>query len=511
MSSIYETFSTSVSFIHLNIQSLVPKLDLIYAEYDHFNIMSFTETWLKGDNSDDSIELLNFQKPFRRDRGPEKNGGGVVVYIKENIYAYRRPDLEVNGIEAIWIQIKINGNKVLYGTFYVPPKSNTDSWNKVENSIESAVNDDSIDYVIVTGDFNDNQLDVNNVKMRNISMQYSLQQLVEDPTNFTEHSSSLIDLILTNDVNFVPYAGVGPPLLDQVRYHCPVIGFLNAPKPVSKSFKRNMWLYNQGDFDEYRRLLSLTNWESIFSIDDIDKITTDISNTILSAAEATIPNKLVTIRKQDPAWLTNEIRKLIRKKNRIHNKAKRLNKPADWNKFRKIRNDVTSLVRKARDAYQDKLVSRLSDDHPSTRTWWKTCNQISGLKPSHYGIPPLLKNNNLIFNDLDKANEFNNFFPMQTDLDDSEAVLPELSLPENQLCDIKISETDAEDVLSILNPSKASGPGVPVKCETKRNKWKRNSSKRNETKSKRNEVNFVSFRFDFVSHFTCTHKDAVFQ
>jgi hypothetical protein len=187
--------------------------------------------------------------------------------------------------------------------------------------------------------------------------------------------------------------------------------------------------------------LSLTDWESIFST-NIDKITTDISNTILSAAEATIPNKLVTIRKQDPAWLTNKIRKLIRKKNRIHNKAKRLNKPADWNTFRKIRNDVTSLVRKSRDAYQDKLVSRLSDDHPLTRTWWKTCNQISGLKPSHYGIPPLLKNNILIFNDLDKANEFNNFFAMQTDHNDSEAVLPELSLPENQLCDIEISESD---------------------------------------------------------------------
>ena len=230
---------------------------------------------------------------------------------------------------------------------------------------------------------------------------------------------------------------MGPPLLDQVRYHCPVIGFLNAPKPVSKSFKRNMWLYNQGDFDEYRRLLSLTNWESIFSIDDIDKITTDISNTILSAAEATIPNKLVTIRKQDPAWLTNEIRKLIRKKNRIHNKAKRLNKPADWNTFRKIRNDVTSLVRKSRDAYQDKLVSRLSDDHPSTRTWWKTCNQISGLKPSHYGIPPLLKNNNLIFNDLDKANEFNNFFAMQTDLDDSEAYFPNFLFPKTSFVILK--------------------------------------------------------------------------
>jgi hypothetical protein len=66
----------------------------------------------------------------------------------------------------------------------------------VNDIISTAVNDDNIDYVIVTGDFNDNQLDVNNVKRRNISMQYSLQQLVEDPTNFTEHSSSLIDLIL---------------------------------------------------------------------------------------------------------------------------------------------------------------------------------------------------------------------------------------------------------------------------------------------------------------------------
>ena len=74
MSSIYETLSTSVSFIHLNIQSLVPKLDLIYAEYEHFDILSFTETWLKGDNSDDFTELLNFQKPFRRERDQRKIG-----------------------------------------------------------------------------------------------------------------------------------------------------------------------------------------------------------------------------------------------------------------------------------------------------------------------------------------------------------------------------------------------------------------------------------------------------
>jgi hypothetical protein len=53
---------------------------------------------------------------------------------------------------------------------------------------------------------------------------------------------------------------------------------------------------------------------------------------------------------------------------------------------------------------------------------------------------------------------------MQTDLDDSEAVLPELYLPKNQLCDIEIGETDVEDVLSILNPSKAKCKAKLIRC-----------------------------------------------
>ena len=223
----------------------------------------------------------------------------------------------------------MNGKKVLYGTFYVPPNSNVDTWRRVENSIDAAINDVGFDHIILTGDFNDNQFDGNNSKLRSIALQYSLYQLVEEPTHFTEHSSSLIDLILTNDNNFVPYAGVGPPLLDQVRYHCPVIGFINALKPTAKSFKRKIWLYNQGDYDEYRRLLSMTDWDSIFSSGNIDKITSDITMCILKTADKTVPNRVVTIRKKDPVWLTNEIRKLIRKKNRVHKKAKCYNRPTN--------------------------------------------------------------------------------------------------------------------------------------------------------------------------------------
>lgn len=37
-SHIYEIFSNSISFLHLNVQSLLPKLDLIIAEYNDFDI-----------------------------------------------------------------------------------------------------------------------------------------------------------------------------------------------------------------------------------------------------------------------------------------------------------------------------------------------------------------------------------------------------------------------------------------------------------------------------------------
>jgi hypothetical protein len=59
----------------LNIQSLVPKLDLITAEYTDLDILSFSESLLNLIHTDESLKLSNYQTPFRKDRGPNKSGG----------------------------------------------------------------------------------------------------------------------------------------------------------------------------------------------------------------------------------------------------------------------------------------------------------------------------------------------------------------------------------------------------------------------------------------------------
>jgi hypothetical protein len=42
----------------------------------------------------ESLKLLNYQNPFRKDRGPNKSGGGVILYVKDNINVSRRDDLD---------------------------------------------------------------------------------------------------------------------------------------------------------------------------------------------------------------------------------------------------------------------------------------------------------------------------------------------------------------------------------------------------------------------------------
>ena len=100
-----------------------------------------------------------------------------------------------------------------------------------------------------------------------------------------------------------------PPLVKQVRYHLPITGVINHSTIVNASRKRTIFLYDEGNYESYRNLLSVVDWDGIFRNDDIDIITTTITNTILDAANKTIPNRYITVKKDNPPWITTKIKK----------------------------------------------------------------------------------------------------------------------------------------------------------------------------------------------------------
>ena len=80
------------------------------------------------------------------------------------------------------------------------------------------------------------------------------------------------------------------------------------------------------------------------------------------------------IRPDDKPFMNNSIRKAIRKRNRIHYRAKSTNNPDHWSQYRHLRNDVIRLVRETKTEYKNKLT--INGQKYPTRQMVENC-QIS--------------------------------------------------------------------------------------------------------------------------------------
>ena len=456
--SSYLNISHHLSFVHYNVQSILPKMDILTAELSDFDILAFSETWLRPEISTDSILIPSFFKPERKDR-PTDAHGGVMIYVKDNITYTRRQDIELPGIECIWIEVIVKHNRMLFGLFYRAPDTDQFYYSTMEDSIHLAV-DTGIRNIIVTGDFNYNMLNNETQrKISNICQQFSLTQCITEPTHYTERSASLIDLILTSNRNTIISSGVADPFLpQQVRYHCPIYGILNFCKPKSVSLERNIWLYDRGNYDLLREKASLLNWVELQD-DDINIYAKNITDTIMDLSKQCIPNKSVRVKSSDPPWITSSVKKHIRARRRLYRKAKQTDDVEHWNRFRRHRNKTLSLIRKAKQLHIDKLKEKLTSNQLSSKDWWATLKHF--ISPSRSSsIPPLNINNVVVSDPTEKANLLNNYFRDQTILNDNNVEVP-LCPPHDVISELNSLVLNPEEVLSILKSlptGKAVGP-----------------------------------------------------
>ena len=309
--NVSKSISSNISIVHYNVQSFLQKKDILYAELQQFDVIAISETWLSNNVSTEDIYFSNYHAPFRRDRIGDAHGG-ILIYVSDKLFSKRRFDLELPGIECVWIEIKTKTKTFLFSTFYRPPNSAANVLTSFESSIGLAI-DENIDDLIITGDFNLDMLKTTTSnKINNIAQQYALSQMIKDPTHFTENSSSIIDLFLVKQPACVTFCGVAEPFLDQnIRYHCPIYIVLNYSKPSLPTFKRKIWKFHQGNYDLLQTLAATYNWNDLVH-SDINIYAKNISDKILELTDLTIPNKIVTIRPLDPPWLHNEIRKQMR-------------------------------------------------------------------------------------------------------------------------------------------------------------------------------------------------------
>ena len=146
-----------LNIIHLNIHYLYSKFDelkILLRQQNNLDILCFCETFLNDTFSDAEIQLENNQL-FRKDR--QTNGGGLVIYVKENLRCSLREDLRADPIAALWVEMKHESQKAfLLGYTYRPPSSNLKWMTDFEAVLEHVYTENK--EIIIFGDLHLNFL-----------------------------------------------------------------------------------------------------------------------------------------------------------------------------------------------------------------------------------------------------------------------------------------------------------------------------------------------------------------
>ena len=201
--------SRGLHFIHLNINSLLPKIEelRIIAKSTNAVIIGISESKLDESVLEPEIEIDNY-KILRCDRN--RHGGGVACYIRNDL-SYNIISVFPSEIESVFFEILLpNSKPITVETIYRPPNQSNflEVLNENMNKIDSISNE-----TYILGDFNinlslnDSYIFSKNDMSNNISIPsdvksyyeyctfFSLHQLIKvPPTRIT--SNALLTLII---------------------------------------------------------------------------------------------------------------------------------------------------------------------------------------------------------------------------------------------------------------------------------------------------------------------------
>ena len=329
--------------------------------------------------------------------------------------------------------------------------------------------------IIILGDFNAGNVYLHNKynhsgittfdnKLKNIAESLELQQLICEPTRPSTDVENLRDLCFVFNPCSIQSSGVMSPF--STLDHFPIFVTLKTKLPATPKTYKTIWEYNKLDADKLTRILMTTNWNSIIE-KDIDKAAEEFTSVILDAASKTIPTKTVPIRQRDKLWVTADLKRQIRKRNRLFKRAKNQQTEYDWKRWRDQRNLTTNLTKQLKKRYIETQVTTLLTNKQNPHKYHQTLRSITG-KRQDQAIPPLeTSDGQTQTDDKDKASLLNEYFAAQSNIhvpDTHPIKLTPHTPPIPTLNSIEVTSLEVLKALNSLDPNKTTGPDeLPAK------------------------------------------------
>ncbi|XP_071123817.1 uncharacterized protein [Mytilus edulis] len=459
----FSEIDKSISICNLNIRSIRNKLEFLNNFTDEFDVLAVTETHLDPSVSEDQLKLDSFNNIIRKDRN--NFGGGLMIYVKDDIGIVRKSELENPFDETLWVEIRAKGQNFILCHSYRPPNADTDFWARLNHAIETAFQFN--ENIVITGDLNSDLFNVNNNKLIDTMDLFNLRNVIDKATRVTDKSSTLLDPIIISDCMSYYLSDVLD-IPSNISDHNAAVIFLECPSSMSRTFKREVWIYDKMDKDKFLKKMNETDWYALLPDDkDVNELCEIFTVTFLNIARECIPTKQVTIRKNDKPWFNSELRREIRTRDRLRKKAFKSKKQSDILKYKRQRNRVNNMKKVAKEKFESNLDHIILNNVSNTKTYWKIMKMLIKSNNGSNNIPPLQniinteKIDEIAYKDEEKCELLNKYFNLISKLNEENINLPQFETKSNnKICDIHVTIQEIIDMINILDPNKASGPDV---------------------------------------------------
>ena len=394
---------------HLNTNGILSKIDYlrIMLHETKFDIFAVSESKLDANIHDNEIKIDGYDL-YRLDRN--RHGGGVLVFVNEDIESHPLKHLTNSKHESLWLKVSLKKTKpIFFAVVYRPPSksSDLDNTDQLCTYLEQCVQKlPQQNEVFICGDFNCNMLTKNALasKINTVCSSLSFKQLIEEPTRVTPHSSTLLDLFLTNSQNISKTGVFDCGISDHSMIY--VVRKLNRPKLKPKTLK----IRSYKNFVEEDFLTDLRNadWSYFLNFEDLDEACGVLNSIVNSVAEKHAPMISIKIKGNTEAWVTPEFLAAIKERDFLKKRASKSKTITDWQIFKLKRNQVTRMKNKLKQEYFNSL---LAEQSKRPKDLWKTLKQlVPGKNTKSTGIKRLVSDGEDITCPKGIADHFNEFF-----------------------------------------------------------------------------------------------------
>ena len=469
-SSVYKLpCKTNLRVANINCQSVRNKSTELQTALSYIkpDLVCGTESWLEGvkpgkppttgPNSVLSSEIFpEDYNVFRNDRNLK--GGGVFILAHKSLTVEEQPDLNSN-CEINWIKVKLENTADLYfGSFYMPHRNESDI-NELSLSLNKLNSKGSGDpHIVLAGDFNcpdvnwdDHIVDQSaqdrslQQKLADIASHASLSQVHAQPTR----QSATLDLIFTSNPSLLKNSTSVPGISD----HSIVVSDFDTRPQVTKSKDRKKFKFHKANWTEINKdlLSSYCEIEKQYNENkSADVLWSSFKDKLFDSMKKHIPQGTTKKRNRLP-WINKSIKRLLRKKQKLFQKAK---ESKNWDEYRKHQKHCKREIRRAEWKYINNTIQDGLQNNNSKPFW----NFIKSRRKDNIGISPLREKGKLFSDPENKArillNQFKSVF---TPRDMTNTMKPPTQAYPN--CPpITIDTAGVAKLLQKLQPHKAPGP-----------------------------------------------------